>query len=654
MEEEIYKNWTKTLKRYKNRELLVSEEKPCLVYDKFDVFSEKVKEDFDGDIKSLFSIHFSSFFPFFSELLSDNKIEKVELYMNQEMVFCLNNNIKDSLVYNLLMVVQAKILLKKDDFRKAEQIIEEVLPLFEKEFGQDSLEVLAVLDVKADILYLKGEFVLSYNLSKTIYENYKNKFGELDGKTLIAETKMLVYFSSINSVVDVLPLEKQLLENKLKVFGPMHPETLLNENNYLDILIDINDESKTGIKTEDLKQSIEDLLQKQQETTGKDTWEVYRTKASLARFYFNNNEEEKALKMQYDIYEFFKKTYGSNNLKTMNIQTEIVNTITYLGRTEVALSLQEQIVRKYKTIFGFTHPNTLDARYNFFVILYILEDYQMAEEVISSLVTDFSQVLGEDTITTLNAEYMHAKVCHELNKEDEALEILKTIEPFESKLEVTKVLNYRFLAVQILMSKGDYANAINQMEKLTNPEDWDNLEYDLDEIYEMEVSCYKELEQYDKALEVQEKLIDYYKDFEEDDLRDEEAVEEKGYLLIQSGKLNEALDLFYQNIQKAIEKFGEDSMEVNHFKHNYAITLYEQKMFEDAFAVQREVVRRYEDNFGKDDNLTIQAEINLILILKAIGKEEETLSRINNLKQSLENDKIDEKFSQAILSLTEE
>jgi len=654
MEEEIYKNWMKTLQRYKKRELRVTDEKLCLLYEKFDFFSSKVREDYTGDIKSLFSIHFSSFFPFFTELLSDNKIEKVELYMNQEMVFCLNNNIKDSLVYNLLMVVQAKILLKKDDFRKAEQIIEEVLPVFEKEFGSDSLETLAVLDVKADILYLKGEFMPSYDLSRSLYENYKKRFGDLDEKTLIAETKMQVYFSSVNNVLDVLPMEKQLLDKKLKVFGPMHPETLLTENNYLDVLIDINDESKTGIKAEELKQFIEDLLQKQREATGKETWEVYRTKASLARFYFNNNEEEKALKMQYDIYEFFKKVYGSNNLKTMNIQTEIVNTITYLGRTEIALSLQEQIVRKYKAIFGFTHPNTLDARYNFFVILYILEDYQMAEEVISSLVSDFSQVLGEDTITTLNAEYMYAKVCHELNKEDEALEILKGIETFESKLEITKVLNYRFLAVQILMSKGDYLNAINQMEKLTNPPDWENLEYDLDEIYEMEVSCYKELEKYDEALAIQEKLIDYYKNFEEDALRDEEAVEEKGFLMIQSGKLNEALDLFYNNIQKAIEKFGEDSMEVNHFKHNYAITLYEQQMFEDAFAVQREVVRRYEDNFGKDDNLTIQAEINMILILKAMGKEKETLSRINNLKQSLENDKIDKKFNQVISSLTEE
>ncbi|MFA7108663.1 MAG: tetratricopeptide repeat protein [Sphaerochaetaceae bacterium] len=654
MEEEIYKNWTKTLKRYKKREICVNDEKNCLLFEKFEEFSEKVKEDFDGDIKNLFSIHFSFFFPFFTELLSDNKIEKVELYMNQEMVFCLNHNIKDSLVYKLLMIVQAKIYVKKDDFKKAEPIIDEVLPIFENEFGIDSLECLAVLDVKSDILYLKGEFQLCYDLSKNIYENYKMKFGELDERTLVAETKMQVYFSSITPVVEVLSLEKQLLEKKLKVFGPMHPETLLTENNYLDVLIDINDETKTGIKIEDLKHSIEDLLQKQKEVTGKETWEVYRTKASLARFYYNNNEEEKALKMQYAIYEFFKKVYGPNNLKTMNIQTEIVNTITYLGRTEIALSLQEQIVKKYKTIFGFTHPNTLDARYNFFVILYILEDYQMAEEVISSLVLDFRQVLGEDTITTLNAEYMHAKVCHELNKEDEALEILKKIEVFEAKLEDTKVLNYRFLAVQILMSKGDYTNALNQMEKLKNTKDLENLEYDLEEIYEMEVVCYKELEKFDKALVSQEKLIDSFKDFGEDDLRDEEAAEEKGNLMIQSGKLNEALDLFYQNIQKAIEKFGEDSMEVNHFKHNYAITLYEQEMFEEAFAVQREVVRRYEDNFGKDDNLTIQAEINMILILKALGREKETLSRINNLKQSLESDKIDKKFSQAISSLTEE
>jgi len=654
MEEEIYKNWTKTLKRYKKRELRVTDEKPCLLYEKFESFSDKVKEDFSGDIKILFSIHFSSFFPFFAELLSDNKIEKVELYMNQEMVFCLKNNIKDSLVYDLLLLTQAKILLKKDDFRQAEKIINEILPIFENNFGLTSLETLAVLDVKSDILYLKGEFKLCYDLSKDIYENYKKKFGELDEKTLIAETKMLVYFSSVNPVVDVLSLEKQLLEKKSQVFGTMHPETLLTENNYLDVLIDINDESKSGIKTEDLKKSIKDLLQKQEEVTGKETWEVYRTKESLARFYFNNNEEERALKMQYAIYEFFKKVYGSNSLKTMNIQTEIVNTITYLGRTEIALSLQEQIVRKYKSIFGFTHPNTLDARYNFFVILYILEDYQMAEDVISSLVSDFSQVLGEDTNTTLNAKYMYAKVCHELNKEDEALEILKEIEAFESKIEVTKTLNYRFLAVQILMSKGDYTNAIDQMERLMDPPDWENLEYGLDEIYEMEVFCYKKLENYEKALEVQQKLIDTFKDLGEDALRDEEAIEEKGNLMIQSGKLNEALDLFYQNIQKSIEKFGEDSMEVNHFKHNYAITLYEQEMYDDAFAVQREVVRRYEENFGKDDNLTVQAEINLILILKALGKEKETLSRINDLKQSLDNEKIDEKFSQVLSSLTEE
>ena len=128
----------------------------------------------------------------------------------------------------------------------------------------------------------------------------------------------------------------------------------------------------------------------------------------------------------------------------------------------------------------------------------------------------------------------------------------------------------------------------------------------------------------DDAQDVFNNLLSFWKDdLGEDHEITLQAMDDYGIALLDSGKYQEALKLQEKLLEKLKRIFGEDDFETLRVMNNMANSLSYLGRYKEALAIQKQVLDKQKERFGEDDPDTISLMNNVASVLSDLGKIED-------------------------------
>lgn len=144
----------------------------------------------------------------------------------------------------------------------------------------------------------------------------------------------------------------------------------------------------------------------------------------LIDIYSSESDYREELKWRERLYEYYKREYGENDLKTLMFLNNLAMTHSYLGNYKKAREMLAEVFVVRCEILGEEHPATLLAMNNLAVMSGKLGNHQEALALKEEAYALYCKILGEEHHDTLQALNNLAVTCVSLGKYEKAIEYL--------------------------------------------------------------------------------------------------------------------------------------------------------------------------------------------------------------------------------------
>jgi eukaryotic-like serine/threonine-protein kinase len=343
----------------------------------------------------------------------------------------------DSIVVARLQYKLGLALLKLGEPNAAIQVLESAEQSFHSSLGEESLDLLNCIEVRALCLRTAGKLKESLDLSQQILASKQKVLGPTHLDTITAVNNLGLTYGALGDNDKAISSFTQAVELLEANFGADAPATMTSQNNLALYRLQ-------GGDVKNSRDALEIVLAKRTRILGPDHPDTLSSMMSFAMALRLNSEFKHALTILEKAVTLTRAKYGNDHPKTILSISNLAMVWKDLGDNVKAVPFLEQVERYRRMKMGSEHPSTLQAMANLAVAYKESGRLNEAMPLYLESLEKRRKVLGpehEDTLTSMNnlgTTYLKQR------KFDEAIALLE-----ECLLLRTKTLGENHPAVGI-------------------------------------------------------------------------------------------------------------------------------------------------------------------------------------------------------------
>ncbi len=294
--------------------------------------------------------------------------------------------------YYELKITYAKILKEKGEYEKSILYLKEALCAFEKTFGEQSEEILMIMDLLINVLIEAKRFdeikeyldkIFSIINEHTEYEYTIRKIGFTIAKYWIKRNN---YEKAYEQYTAMLKLESVYsIEEKILIYY-----------DFIDVLIHLE-------YYDFAKVLCENLLNLCSAYYGEHPLSTIKAKELLARVHFKLNKND-AITMQYDAYCTKRELLGNLHIETLESAILLATMHLEIGRYSQCIKICEKTLEESKEMYPEYHPLLLKLMKTLVYAFYLMDDYDRAIALTREELSIRKLHYGENSLETLSCE----------------------------------------------------------------------------------------------------------------------------------------------------------------------------------------------------------------------------------------------------------
>lgn len=327
---------------------------------------------------------------------------------------------------------------------------------FLKKEGDQGDNTVSALGNLSYLLALAGDYNQALMTNAKIYKTYELKYGRDDRLTLLALLDMADAVSYIpDGYNDAAVLAKYAYDRASLKYGDKSVEASTALSSLAGIHKRFGGGGKYYLATEKCYQIVEELY-------GPDHPNTIREKAAFAeahRLFSQYKRDggkdhiESALKLDQEVYEWKKATFGENDRLTVEAEENTIFDLFKLDKKEEALDLQLKLIERCEKNYGLESPICIARYHNLSYMLSELKRYDNALAIDMHLLKLYKGIYSETHPKMLGTVEDIVRDLRDLERYEDAInysyqELARRIELLGEYNEHTKILMDLFLSVK--------------------------------------------------------------------------------------------------------------------------------------------------------------------------------------------------------------
>ena len=525
------------------------------------------------------------------------------------------------------------------------KMISKAIKELQSKLGEDSEDIIDLLEGKADILQITSLVSKLMPLMEDV-EQLNESDANADALNQITMASMAgMILDDQDHMQEVLLLRRQILDSCKKVFGEKHLHTIAAMYNLADALTDLEQYEEALPIQQEVVRLRKELLGEKKPDTIYAMRALSTTLANLDNISFNDRFE-----IEKRIVELMLEVLGETHSDTIAAMDKLSNDISiYSTKQEMALPYLEQLVTLQRQTLGPEHLKTIETMNTISIVLNILGRYEEVLEQQQKVVEWRKNNCGENNFNTVLSICQMVIALLGLGRYDEALKLsTSTLDSLEQSISKTDISSD-----EIDM---DYVTA-----KIS--------------ILDCLALTLRHLKRYEESLNCYAEEINLHVDNTNDE-NDEEAFNNGIMLLMafkdfaitlsmalrSAGKLNEALMLNQVMAEVFTNILDEDYIGTTYSMNEMVHVLVNMKRYDEALKIQEKVVDQAKNGayFGEKHIDTIKFEDELlnmkkgnydVFTLDEIPFENYIIDAVEYLVQNLQSQESSHHFAEIITLL---
>jgi len=316
-----------------------------------------------------------------------------------------------------ILVNQLQGFEKEENNPRAYEIVQELVTLYTRIFGDEHAKTLNRKMQKADLLstmsnYEEAEIILrevvagleaSIGSEAPETRNAVSKLSSVLLKTGKEEEAGMLMMDSIkagaNRKTDTETLSKEIIAKTEQEYGPNHPKTL----NVLDeAAIELLEENNYRPALEFMTIAFE----RSEEAYGPLAEETSKRASNLAGFYLRTREHKKAEPLLRRVADFYEQLYGLASEKTIMALENLQNVLVQMEEYAEAVAINEKVLSAKKSLYGGESPQTLKSMISRLDLFEKVENRDQYQLLLTEVVELLELLFNADNINRYLERYL--------------------------------------------------------------------------------------------------------------------------------------------------------------------------------------------------------------------------------------------------------
>ncbi len=327
---------------------------------------------------------------------------------------------QSDLLYALVLCDHAYYYRHAGDERRAKQLAEAALHLYDSRLGEDHPATITLRHLLASAHFNLGEYEAALELNRRVLRQRRTLLGQEHPDTLSAMDSMALSLSALGRHEEALELGRTVLEKTSAILGGDHPSAITAIHNLAFSFIE------AGRYQEALEWS-QLALEKRSTLYGQEHPDTLDAMNNLAIALSALGRREEALELGRTVLEKRTAVLGEDHPHTLEAMFNLTIPLYKLGRYEEALTYHRVLLEKETALFGEDHPDTLKAMAGLAMTLFALGKYEETLSFAQAVFEKRTAALGEDHPDTLDAMAKLAITLSRLSRYEEALPLSRAL-----------------------------------------------------------------------------------------------------------------------------------------------------------------------------------------------------------------------------------